>query len=387
MNQTPQSDLHPSVEMLNAFAEQALGAQEREQMTAHLAGCGRCREVLFLAQEAALEEESLAAAARPAQNEQEGLSRFGRFFSGWNLAWVGGLAAACVVLAMISIHLLRPVEAPRTARVQPVPALQDIQPKRVEPVSLQPAPLIQQPKRAHPRVVKPSASVVDQSTVFSVDSNASGSVLRGDEVANLPLNGRKVQSFVPQAQTAGLAPAPQQQIVVAQGAAVQQRSADGPSEPTQFLAGQLQSKVAGRAKAANVAAVPPVAAAAPALPPPASVSETVEVSAAAANVDEVSTEAKADATLKVMAKKIQPLLPGDVVAVSSAEVKGHHLAVDAGGHLFLSSDAGVTWQTVAPQWTGRAMSVRVVDAAGFELVNENGAVWSSVDGLIWKSRP
>ena len=41
MNSTPQLDLHPDADSLNAFVEQALGAPEREQILAHIAKCDR----------------------------------------------------------------------------------------------------------------------------------------------------------------------------------------------------------------------------------------------------------------------------------------------------------------------------------------------------------
>ena len=65
MNQNPQLDFHPDAESLNAFAEQALGDRERGQIVEHLAVCSRCREVVFLAQEAAVEMEPAVAAGRP----------------------------------------------------------------------------------------------------------------------------------------------------------------------------------------------------------------------------------------------------------------------------------------------------------------------------------
>ena len=63
MNTTPQLELHPDAENLNAFAEQALAAPERERILVHLAGCSRCRQVIFLAQQAA--GDAVTPAARP----------------------------------------------------------------------------------------------------------------------------------------------------------------------------------------------------------------------------------------------------------------------------------------------------------------------------------
>ena len=53
MTPTPQLELHPDADSLNAFVEQALAGSEREQVQAHLAACSRCRQVIYLAQEAA----------------------------------------------------------------------------------------------------------------------------------------------------------------------------------------------------------------------------------------------------------------------------------------------------------------------------------------------
>ena len=53
MTATSQHGLHPDAESLSAFSEQALGKRERAEVLAHLAVCGRCRQVVALAREAA----------------------------------------------------------------------------------------------------------------------------------------------------------------------------------------------------------------------------------------------------------------------------------------------------------------------------------------------
>ena len=63
MNSTSQLDSHPDAESLNAFAERALPERERGQIVAHLAECSRCRQVIFLAQQAIAEMEMAAAPA------------------------------------------------------------------------------------------------------------------------------------------------------------------------------------------------------------------------------------------------------------------------------------------------------------------------------------
>ena len=58
---------HLDAEMLGAFSENALSPAEREHVMAHLANCGDCREVLFLAQPQAGETQiSFSPSPRPA---------------------------------------------------------------------------------------------------------------------------------------------------------------------------------------------------------------------------------------------------------------------------------------------------------------------------------
>ncbi len=47
---------HPSADLLNGFAEQALTAAEKERVTSHLGACADCREIVFLASAAAEEK-------------------------------------------------------------------------------------------------------------------------------------------------------------------------------------------------------------------------------------------------------------------------------------------------------------------------------------------
>ncbi len=62
MTATSQHGFHPDAESLSAFSEQALARRERVEVLAHLAVCGRCREVVALAREAADADEANAAA-------------------------------------------------------------------------------------------------------------------------------------------------------------------------------------------------------------------------------------------------------------------------------------------------------------------------------------
>jgi hypothetical protein len=87
--------IHPDENVLAAFAERALSGTEREAVLSHLSGCARCREVVFLAQEAAAPAEAAAAVAvRPVQ----------RRWRRWQTATAGAWVLALIVGAVLLWH-------------------------------------------------------------------------------------------------------------------------------------------------------------------------------------------------------------------------------------------------------------------------------------------
>jgi len=106
-------------------------------------------------------------------------------------------------------------------------------------------------------------------------------------------------------------------------------------------------------------------------------------------------------------------LPSGRPAVSVASANHRMIAIDDKGSLFLSEGSGETWKPIEQQWTGRAVVVRKcpseIDASGsagapenaqvapaagevphsdtvFELMNDQGQIWVSVDGRIWVAK-
>ncbi len=64
---------HLSPDLLNAYVEQSLSEAEKVQVTTHLASCGECRDVVFLASAATQElEPALMAAAAPRNGASAG---------------------------------------------------------------------------------------------------------------------------------------------------------------------------------------------------------------------------------------------------------------------------------------------------------------------------
>ncbi len=93
MSAKNQNEIHPDAETLSAFGEQSLGKHDRGEVLAHLAECGRCRQIVSLASEAASAEAATPARIRHAKVRPRLWSR------GWGLtlAPVAALAATAVI--------------------------------------------------------------------------------------------------------------------------------------------------------------------------------------------------------------------------------------------------------------------------------------------------
>jgi hypothetical protein len=101
-------------------------------------------------------------------------------------------------------------------------------------------------------------------------------------------------------------------------------------------------------------------------------------------------------------------LPSRLAAVSSVTAENRTLAIDQAGALFLSGDSGNHWESIARQWTGRAVDVSLLPALDgrlfvaaptngaaaapvaaaeiFELRNDKNLTWVSTDGTIWTAQ-
>jgi hypothetical protein len=86
---------HPSADLLNGFVEQGLSAAEKQQVTAHLATCAECREVVFLAGGAAV-------APEPAILDQP-LPVAASRWSFWNWKWIVPAVAAVAIAAGVTL--------------------------------------------------------------------------------------------------------------------------------------------------------------------------------------------------------------------------------------------------------------------------------------------
>ena len=377
MNTTPQLDLHPDAESLNAFAEQALAATEREQVLAHLAGCSRCRQVIFLAQQAAADAE--ASARIPAARSA---SQSAAWFWNWRFAWVPAAALAAALALVVTFH---------TRHTEPASEM-----AKAVPPSEAAAPTPVSREQASAGAAHEPASAL---TAKSLAENADFAARRGSsqELA--------APSTAPPAESSVSAPSIGESnafLPSSMESAQQEKAAQFQSEPAIAAWQQEQQPTAGslsasadasrqisqksmRAEAYTAHASRQAASAGP--------RRLQQSQAVPASSFEIDTQQQL-AGSAASRKKNPPRLPNGLPVVSSATALHLVLEIDQAGTLFLSDETREHWEQVARQWTGRAVEVRAktalsgstTPAIGFVLKNDAGSTWASADGKIWAAQ-
>lgn len=402
MTQLLQPGQHPDADQLSAFAEHALPPHEQQQTLAHLATCADCRAIVYLAQPEFAELPQPVVVRKP-------------WFAGWNLlALPAVLALAAMVL--VTVHLRKasedyPVAQNTTAHMdQPAPPAPNtpaptstVPPKRI------PAPLVK------PQLVLPASARTVNAPKPSGPSNFGGA-LAGFTQPALPRAAPAVSSKATLGDEARSA---------ATGTASARGPQPTPTAPQQVTLGsvdaarrEFHSSAAQYNSTAGIAQsnLNQAVRVEPSPPPPASANETVTVTNASAMLEPSSTASSQlienkDFTSLPLKARTQPSLPSHRPVVSSVVNARQQVAIDTAGSLFRSTDAGVTWQPVASQWTGRAIKLQLftppaesrlaksassataITAANvplaqptFELTTDTGEVWTSADGQTWKRK-
>jgi hypothetical protein len=392
MSANSQFDLHPDADSLNGFMEHALPDAERAQIVSHLASCSRCREIVYLAQDAAhgsaATRESSATASPRGGDIAAVLPN--SWFWRWKLAWATAAVAFASVVA-VSIHVLnRPtVEQRQIATATPEPATK---------ISA-PAAQMSTPAPAAARHVAPvgerapfavhGTSDFTQKMLSKPLGSASGAA--GGIVASNHSSLKQAPAPAP-APAILIQPATSDSILQAYSGKAPKASAYRavPSAPAatglHSLQAGPQGQVAQQAQAPQQASVqsfdaqpssqpsgqparqPAITNVSSATPAPALTTQTVEV-----NSEQVQLEPETPKTARLTAgslrsrakasleKKAAPIkLPSGLPATSTAASRRIMLAVDAAGALFLSSDSGQNWEPVSRQWSGRAVRVRII---------------------------
>jgi hypothetical protein len=379
MNSTSQLDLHPDVDSLNAFAEQALGVPEREQILAHLAACSRCRQVIFLAQQAAAEAPVWIPSARPTQQSTAWNWK-------WRLAWVPATALAAALALMVTFHPWRTTQMPELAKVAPLnePAAPTPAPKEFASAGAAHKPT--QSLAAKPFAGNAEFAARSRTPEKLAQEPASSAALSPELSATAPSAGVG-QAFLP----SSIESAPQQETtkqyqpepaVAAWQQERQQRSGTLSASADVSQVSHKSMKV----EAYTAHASRQAASAGPRM-----VQQSQSVPASSIDI---VTQQQQLAGLTASRKANPPTLPSGLAAVSNATVQHLTLEIDLAGTLYLSDDSGGHWEAVARQWTGRAVEVRAktglsgntAQAGVFELKNDAGSTWASADGKTWSAQ-
>ena len=408
MSAKTHQQIHPDAEMLSAFGEQALSAKERGQMLEHLAVCGRCRQIVALAREA-------AGAEVVAPRHRVVRARI------WWRSWSLALAPVAVVMATaviaVYVHERNFEKTAEVAKLERQRAIEKapVQPQAPPQPSAQAAPpesprsAPEKTKKARrPETAEPPAPVAepDETAAAPPPEGMNGLLpARGGPVVNPEFERRRK----PDEALAPTGPAP------------------GDTMPTEALAydeerkKQAEEESEGRRQFASKAPMPGSAHDSGSGAPGSRSGGSTEPADVSAQQSEMQP-ARAGGHLQLHGLRsivdVRPglyafHLPGGMRAVSTASADHRTLAIDESGELFLSEDSGRTWHKVKRQWDGRAILVRrhanAVDTTGatpapetgenpatlgclsqpetvFELVNDQNQVWISVDGKTWTAK-
>jgi hypothetical protein len=356
MNNKTQLDFHPDAEALSAFAELVLAEGERGQIAAHLAICERCRQVVFLAQEAAPQEElNAVSVGKVGKNRRS-------WFRNWWLVWAPTAAMAMGAVLAVYLHV-RHTET----QMEMAKATQEASPLAMtrsgadasNATEVPPAPSAAAGKDG----VTPNHARATQGT--QIDSPAvsvKGKVATGatEEMASSgslgapPPRPGSIDEFKPQ-------PVLTARSSELQSAAVMTQEQASVNDAERSQPESQDRAAAPKAKDASPAVVPG--------------------SPAAVGFGAGIKTAKAAALSAPKASA----LPSGLRATSTVKGTRATVTVDETGNMFVSTDNGVHWENVARQWSGRAVTVRMQTKTPgiYEMVNDQGQSWASPDGLVW----
>jgi len=415
MNRPIQPDIHPDADSLNAFVERALPEAEHGLVLEHVAGCARCRDVVYLAQQIAEAE------APPVAQVQIGARRgwSSPLFARWRVAWIPAAALAAVAGVLIWVQLQSARPAVDMARVAPPPALPAgaaTSATAAGVAALAPSEAVAhrpQSDNSARKVGAPPApaAAIPTPGMRAVQRNAPNEFqLQDNEVRMSPpaqpdLSApTAIQSERPLANTQWQ---PRQQVPMSADRATSAKSVQAPGDPNMIA-------VHGGVMAATNAGPKPLA----------------ETAAQTVTQYEMMPQPVDGLAALRLTKHLK--LPSGLNPVSSAAMLNRLLAVDSAGTLFLSGDAGKHWDAVPVQWTGKvkgvsaqprtlaapadsletaAASIAVapspppadaqssavqpanikapppVPAVVFRLVNDQHRAWISSDGRTWHEQP
>ncbi|HXS75917.1 MAG TPA: zf-HC2 domain-containing protein [Terracidiphilus sp.] len=394
-----QPGAHPDAEVLTAFAERLLSDIEREQVLAHMAVCGRCREVAFLAQRAIEADPTVAIKAIAGPGQKLGAG----WLTVWRWSWAP-VAALAGIVGFAVLHHVRRTEVPQTQVAQQAPS----------PVTMPSAAATksggtsddqrQQSEAEVKRKLGPRERTDHVAGVVrrSLDQKHESVTEEKDELAkatdlpsSAPVSGGVAQGAIaPRSKESSVGgPMVQNQVGLLNNAQLQHRSY--PEEARQIrrltdAANKPASRDAQIGAASESVSVQPEGT----LEPASAVPSTSPQLAVEKDGMQVAL------SNKKLAKTAQLDLPSGLGVLAEAAAGKKIIALDTVGSLFLSDDGGKHWKPVNPRWTGRAVSVKVRPTADrfggnmltkgvaeFELITDQLEKWLSEDGQKWSLEP
>ena len=415
--------IHPDENLLTAFAERTLAKSERQDVLEHLSSCRHCRDVVFLAQQAAAEE-ALQVAPAPDKSIAGGWWLGRRH---WGIVLAGGAVAALLIATSLRLYhgVDRAQVPPSSVAGAKTPAAPANLPARKNAVGAAPvAPTgsietTEKPHLARREITPPRVTVVVPPNVAAASASGvgagSGSAAAvGVGASSGVATGTGTAGGVGSGRGAGI------------GAA-----AGGSYSGGNFRAGAaggVEGGVPGappkpqaQARASNTTTIPPV------ILQPGAATQTVDVTSAQPLLQTgdaaISTSfilpdgnhfaIRDGAMQSCIAQTCSPVKsPSQAQIISLAADAGTVMAVDAKGALFVSHNEGKHWKKSHAHWQGRAMIVTLVSSAIvspatnraavaaspappapgsppdqlqiFQLQNDQGQVWlSSDEGKTW----
>jgi Carboxypeptidase regulatory-like domain/Putative zinc-finger len=432
---------HPDENLLSAFAEHALTGNERESVLEHLSACARCRDVVFVAQQA------LSAAGTGVAPVSVSPDRP-------RLRWAWQVAAGAIAVLLVAGPILVYRYRGRTSQ-KPDQLATTIQAEApaAGPVS---APtsnsaLSVVPQRAAALKPLQSAASADGLTrraesgaeIRGSVADRSGAAIGGASVSVRALSSGTTQTTVtdPRGQfDVGALPSGKYEVQVqapgfngfteavtvqpSEQASVDAKLDVGAASQTVtvasgFVGGLATESPSPTAKAVNKGAEPArplplsgrnMAAAAVPAPPPPQATQPVTVTAAQAPIvtGPLATGAAVNGAAPAAAFPVAfPIkdgvvlrcigtdcvarnLPSSAKAVSAAGSGLTVMAVDSEGNLYLSSDQGEHWSLANMQWSGKAVSVRTEPVLRLGVLSDKSSTapsGESVHGAMYAKKP
>jgi hypothetical protein len=408
MTETIQHELHPDAEMLNAFAEQALGQGERDRVLLHLSVCGRCRQIVSLAQQSAglgemkrdSESVELEAAALPAGAAAAPAPRFrpnptNAWWKSWRLVWVPTAIVAAFAATSLSIYLRQaenrgttikvtkqeappaagtqsaaaPAEmaesAPRAApQVMAPPAkparreLEQAQLEKAQPVAAPPPPVPSRPLQRFAQGAPARASAPRVPAPLPIEAQppvATETVQVAQDQTELDtVNSQQATSVEPQTQ------GQQQATLKALESTTDAKKLAQPGQRHSYADANLQIQ-AGTAQDQLSAggAKPAPGGSGSGGSATAATSTTVYRPPAEASAGSVAAFGRLRGAAAGGVFAGRPVhLPSGLAVLSSASLGHRILVIDTAGTVFLTEDSRENWRRIARQWAGRAVLVR-----------------------------